>query len=218
MMPREDVTWPRCKLHNERHWCDWTRSFLIEGGDASEIGLGERISAPINPFEDLYATVSIDAEELFPGCAKLAVIVEHALQDEELIDIGLWSKGEGRMAISSVLLEWCRGLPNGADCQNSLHNLTAEAGLKSGLQKELKSVLWTLATRKMCLACAYRTDKALQGFDDNFGLGQVVNSSVRAGTIQGSAISVTTSTPPNAHTRALATGLAEYLKKNKHRS
>ena len=108
-MPDEDGSWPKCQFHaQQRHWCDFTRNLLVVNDDADTLtwDMGY-VAVPVVPQYDLYADVTI-GEEIIEGLAYMLKLVMPAngtfpLPDEEtLVDLGVYTRGEGRIIIFSL--------------------------------------------------------------------------------------------------------------------
>lgn len=211
-MPVDDVTWPRCPLPQpdqgpadvgecprggQRDWCEHTRDFLIKGLDSVEIEFGQRYCVPIVPIHDFYAEVSIDSEVIGGVCAKLALVfgTDPFSLNEDLIHLGMWTQGEGRLVIASIIGDWITA-NSFNECKASSHSFQQEMALQSQQNAVLKNGEWAKANRwclayyKMCLPC-YDTNKAKASsfvdFDaSSFGLDDTVhdrgfnNNSARA--------------------------------------
>lgn len=170
-MPQDDATWPDCTLHPDdnspgsqaaHHWCDWTREYLIKGLDADEIrfDLGS-IAVPIVPQHDLYAELTI-GEEVIPGLSyMLKLVVPNESMpfsqpdDDELVDLGLYTRGEGRLIMATAANDWASGY--GGVCKANSHGFPEEM-LVQGAQNAndtpmLKAIKWCIAYYKRCYFC-----------------------------------------------------------------
>lgn len=189
MIPEDDASWPRCIEHIKQHWCDTTRTILLEGGDANSIQPGTRICVPITPTEDLYAEVSIDSKDT-SGLYKMAIVkpVEQfsiAMDDEELIDVGFWMPGDGRFTISATIQQHAES-EQPERCTYTKHGLEAERELKRMEQDAVDPLMranrWTLFCYNKCLPCWRMGQRILGNWnnpDDNFGLGSM-SSAIKA--------------------------------------
>jgi len=171
MRPEDDSTWPRCGEHHDptvRHWCDWTRAYLLEGRDADDISHGLRYCVPIVPTQGWYAEVSIDTEVIGGISAALHLIKEldpFGVAEEEVY-LGLWTVGEGRSSMASTINEWCIGQPI-EKCTFSSHGFEQEmqfqAMLKSSDKEDKQINRWCLAYYGCCSFCYIQRDVAQQG-------------------------------------------------------
>lgn len=184
MMPQEDVTWPRCVQHNSTHWCHWTSLHLKEASDAEDIPVGVDLSVPIVPSLDIFASARI-GEEIVSGMVYELFLVRELLNpfdpnDDDLEQVGMFTKGEGRASISSTFHEWARA--NCAEkCEYNKHGFAEEMNVQkvaSG-SAEKWAMTWCLAFHKKCYYCllsetSRTSSQAPVTFDAaSFGLGQV---------------------------------------------
>lgn len=163
--PKDDPTWPVCVDHGEKHWCDNMRAWIVGGKDDKDIDFGERYCVPIVPMRGLYATIEIDAVPIIPDLAgTLSLIKEKpaglVAASEESIRLGMWTKGEGRLIFTTVLLDWAAGqTDNGnAECPLSTHGFKDEIALAELRrdQSNLALVCWSLAYIGHCPPCQER--------------------------------------------------------------
>jgi hypothetical protein len=169
--PYDDATWPVCLPHDsKRHWCDWTRGILLESKDRIEPG--GRYCIPIVPLHELYGEVSVDVNELAPGMYALAVVTMTEDSDfsdvfgggitENLVDLGIWQPGEGRLAIARVVKDWMEGEYSDQICYAPSHGFSQEMQFADMMKstnepshRELNA--WCLITYRMCWPCYVST-------------------------------------------------------------
>lgn len=161
-MPQDDAVWPTCGVHDEKHWCDWTREYLVKGMDAEEIrfDMGS-LAVPMVPKHDLYAEVTI-GEEVIPGMSyMLKLIVPKDAQpfampdDDDMIDLGLYTRGEGRLIMATAINDWASSYDG--ECKATTHGFPEEM-LVQGAQNTndvqmLKAIKWCIAYYKKCYFC-----------------------------------------------------------------
>lgn len=191
MSPEEDALWPTCNSHNKKHMCEDTMKAMGEGLDASSIEPGVYISVPVFPKERLMATVSIGSEAIVPDiCYPLAVVKEQRFADPEIIDIGVWSKGEGRKAISYTVQAWVRAefSSKGNACPSERHGLKQE---RESIAFTYDQHSWAVAFKGRCYACC-REDfsKTPTASSDNFGMNLIKGNDAQ-GHRQGAAYDTT---------------------------
>lgn len=163
MSPEDDVTWPRCPVHTNssghgaRHWCDVVRTFLVKGRDADDIDPGGRYCVPIVPSLDLFAEVSIGSE-LIAISADLALVKgsDPFAMNEDLIPLGRWATGEGRLVIASVVSDWAEGHASDK-CTATSHGFHQEMILQERAKVNdptfWKANKWCLAYYGNCYPC-----------------------------------------------------------------
>jgi hypothetical protein len=158
--PDDDGLWPACDDHGGgglgvKHWCEWTLGFMRENKDAAAIQPGLRYCVPVLPAYDIYAEVSIDARLIANMSAELNLVKTDPFDqtNEELIQMGLWTIGEGRFIIASTLLSWAENAP--AQCSSVGHALEEEMQVKALRSTEMgvKMNGWFLAYHKSCKPC-----------------------------------------------------------------
>jgi hypothetical protein len=188
VIPEDDPTFPKCDApnHADSIWCDHVRTLLTEGGDAHTITLGMRFCVPLVPTYALWAAVAIDTDTIGPNLQMAYMFLvkpDPFGLDEELINIGLWSQGEGRASMSAVIADWLAGtIPLNQPCKNSLHGPREENQLermKNERGNQFKTgQRWCLAMMDMCWACAERlaspsSDVTFPANTGNFGVNTV---------------------------------------------
>lgn len=167
MKPEDDVTWPRCPAHTNssghaaRHWCDHVRTILVEGRDAPDIEPGARYCVPIVPSLDMFAEVSIGSDLIAGISADLALVKgsDPFAMNEDLIPLGRWATGEGRLVIASVVSDWAEGhAPD--KCTASRHGFPEEMTLQGRPKDDntfWKANKWCLAYYGHCYPCQVAT-------------------------------------------------------------
>jgi len=121
-----------------------------------------RYCIPINPaLYKQYATVSIDSTSINGISAALHLIMpEDAFsQDDEKTEyLGLWTQGEGRLIIASVIADWVASrYSDGDKCTSTLHSFNQEMQwqemMKNGHPELLKANRWCMAYYGLCYFC-----------------------------------------------------------------
>lgn len=171
MTPEDDKTWPKCEVHRSaRHWCQWTREYFAEGRDADTITFDYgRIVVPVVPQMNLYAEVTI-GDEVIPGLSyALHLILEGSdpfptPADELLVEMGLYTRGEGRLTISSALQDWSSREVD--HCPSPRHGFAEEMNMQQGMKNNneylAKANLWCIASRGVCYFCFMRDHERQQ--------------------------------------------------------
>lgn len=176
MTPMDDPTWPKCGIHPEtgvtgdpgvKHWCDWTRQVLVDNGDAESLKFEGSVAVPIVPQHDLYAQVTL-GDEIIPGLSyMLKLVVPKDDQpfvmpdDEELVDLGLYTRGEGRLVIATSINDWASAYDG--YCRATSHGFPEEM-LVQGAQNTndmttLKAIRWCIAYYKRCFFCYIKSQQ-----------------------------------------------------------
>lgn len=180
MIPDDDATWLHCQngCDPSLKWCSHVRQYYIEGLDGSDIELGMRYCVPIVPALDVWGEVAIDSEALAPGMAYMYLVKSVPFtQAEDLIQLGLWSRGEGRASIAGVIEDWIKS-QDGSECKNSSHGFKEETRIKSLSHGEAfnKANSWSILINSMCLPCFEKWNKVTSNIGSNFGLGGVITN------------------------------------------
>lgn len=161
MTPDDDVMWPFCRIHNDpatQHWCSWTRDSFVNGDDVESIEQGMNYCVPIVPVRYLYAEVVIDSKLISGVCAKLFLVTESPFNlsvssDDDMIPLGLWTKGDGRLTIASVINDWVQGVVP-EKCTATSHSFAQEMSIQKLTEPtDIKANNWCLAYYNMCLPC-----------------------------------------------------------------
>lgn len=178
MMPKDDLSWPKCGIHSAsevtgdsgmQHWCDWTRQYLIDNRDSEELkfdGAGDprftgSVAVPIVPQHDLYAEVTI-GDEVIPGLSYMLKLVVPQdsnpfgiPDDDEMIDLGLYTRGEGRLVIATSINDWASGYDG--ECKATSHGFLEEMLVQQAQNTNdvptLKSIKLCVALYKKCFFC-----------------------------------------------------------------
>lgn len=138
--PYEDPTWPGCSVHikadgfGERHWCEWTRNYLLEGQDGPFVSNGIRCLVPLAPDFNVYAEVALDVETVADIMCKLFLVKEveeFGTNTEELISLGLHTFGEGRLVIGYTMGAWIEANTK-ERCTSHHHSYPQEMKLQQG--------------------------------------------------------------------------------------
>lgn len=186
MEPADDPLWPHCSKCNEgvnAGWCEHVRQDMIENRDL--IKKGTRVCVPILPARAEWAEVSISPNLIADICADAALVIPGALfsdEEEELVSLGLWSKGEGRLVLAEMISQWIKSLDTEV-CTWGTHGLSEEMQLQSIFKKDAlarQANLWSIATRSRCLICSKKSsewDQIQLSSDTNFGLNSISDSS-----------------------------------------
>lgn len=172
MIPEDDPTWPDCSQHPDHAWCNERMDYLRFNSDAASLTTGMRYCVPIVPTLGMFAEVGIE-NEIMPGAAPMYLVrsVPYT-QDEVLIQIGMWSKGEGRLSMADVLSDWLRGQNNwdkDLRCPNSSHGWNEAQELSR--QKDepwKKGNAWCIVMYQMCIPCYVKYQAGAQ--QGNFGI------------------------------------------------
>jgi hypothetical protein len=123
-----------------------------------------RYCVPAVPAYDLYAEVSI-GDAVIPDLAyELAIVINSEATDpfglkEEMIPLGLWSPGEGRLIIASAVNDWAEGVAD-PKCISTKHGFEQEMQLQKMAKAPdatwVKADRWCMAYYKCCYPC-YQT-------------------------------------------------------------
>lgn len=158
MRPEDDNSWPLCVAHSVRHWCPSTAQFLREGKDAPDLRHEMRCCVPVVPDFNLYAEVSIGIEVIPDRSYEFALVVvkDDFSMEEELVPLGLWMRGEGRLVMASVVNDWADGYAD-PTCNSTSHGFTEEVSLQTHIQQGdpmfIKANRWSMAYYKKCFPC-----------------------------------------------------------------
>lgn len=180
--PEDDPTWPTCEVHQERHWCDNVRNYLISGQDGKVLSPGVRTLIPIVPTYGLYCEVSLDVAVIAGMMVSLSFVreVDMFSVDEELVEFGMHTLGEGRLTIASSLADWMEGFEP-PKCEYHAHSYKQEMELQrdKGNEYAIKANRGTISLYGKCLACWQHEQTApvgnLPSFDaGSFGLDNTV--------------------------------------------
>lgn len=107
---------------------------MRDGADL--VHIGSSVCVPYLPAQELFVEVLIDNEvnpDRMPGVYRLYVVKNTPLvpspHDRELIELALWSQGEGRASICLTVRDWVRGLTvsEHVPCQFTRHGYAEEA-------------------------------------------------------------------------------------------
>lgn len=153
MNPSDDILWPKCGLHKESHMCDETREVMINFKDHMEPGL--RHSVPIEPSLNIYAEVSINPTSVIKDLSYKIFLVRNGdlpNSDPEMIDLGLWNFGEGRLVVSSVIQGWVKSVVPDR-CTSHYHSFKQEMELQNLPPSLEKANDWCLAYHDRCYPC-----------------------------------------------------------------
>jgi hypothetical protein len=128
---------------------------LTRGLDAPGIEPGSRYCVPIVPTADLYAEVSIAVDAIAGVAYNFALVITDAFSmEEELISLGLWTAGEGRLVMASSINDWMGVLPDVVTCNAGTHGFKEEMELqKDPSPVAVKATRWCLAYHKCCFPC-----------------------------------------------------------------
>lgn len=172
MRPEADPSWPQCAQACQEVWCTHVRDYLIANKDAPAIQPGMRYCVPIVPTHMMFAEVAI-GQPLMPGSALMFLIksVPYS-QDEEEVQLGMWSAGEGRMSMADVINDWIRSeLPENRDpdCPNSAHQFKDMQVITRHRDDKvwMKANDWSILINNMCYPCWVRYQQSNSG---DFGL------------------------------------------------
>lgn len=131
MTPRDDAIFPicgdACEVWQENEWCPHVRDMLLRNRDASSIFPMSRICVPVSPVNKVWAEVSI-GEEIAPGMADFSLVKSQPFtNDEEFVSLGMWTQGEGRSSMSSVIQEWAASFPVDTHCKVTFHGTVQQS-------------------------------------------------------------------------------------------
>lgn len=187
MSPEDDPNWPICHAmidpvgpcpdYMVNNWCIHLANRLKNREDAGDWTYGTRMCVPVLAVMDLFAEVAIDAEMVATGLARISLVKSLPFsQDEELIDLGLLTKNEGRFAVRNVIVDYLAGVSGEGNpqCPQSAHGFAEErrqVELRSRYTEESVKIAnaFCIASKGMCYACY---DKFWQGSVTvtNFGI------------------------------------------------
>lgn len=171
MVPEDDPTWPEC-VHGTSHWCEFAQGKIEQHEDSADLALGIRICVPMFPNEVLYAEAAIDSEPIGNSDSAILYLVRDSIisEDEELIPMGIWSPGEGRLIARYTFWDWAKSL--NLACNYFDHGYKEELALTS-----MSNVnIWCLAYYKKCFLCYQKSNKNVINFNaSTFGLGEELN-------------------------------------------
>jgi len=177
--PPDDAKWPICAMHGDRHWCDNIREHILAHKDGVDIEPGLRYCVPVAPAFELYAEVSISDQMIADLAAPMSLVLPEVNGDpfgmnENLVELGMWSRGEGRMVMNAAVLDWMENRPH--QCEASSHNFSEEMKLQQfigpgGHSPNTIANNWCLAYYKMCYICyTIPKDAPPEWTAANFGL------------------------------------------------
>lgn len=165
MTPVEDASWPPCPDHGERHWCSYTAHYLAENKDADIIVPGLRYCVPMFPDYNLYAQVAIDPAEIAPGIAYLSLVISKpfAPDDEDLIEMGLWTQGEGRLVMYRTIESMIEFGHDDKVCNYLKHSFPQEMQLQEEIKRDENGVAkrantFALYYHGRCIVCHRNED------------------------------------------------------------
>lgn len=236
MKPEDDPTWPTCVYQNSDNlpqcddyratqWCSHVSGALADGLDASEIEPSVRTCVPIAPKLGLYAEVAIELLENQTSVGYLQLVRKQPFSlDESLVNMGLWTRGEGRISMWSVIISQVASYDIGDKrCKQSAHGFSEEQKvsqmLPNGKQSYIDAHKFTLSMWDMCLFCWQKsqmlTGAASSGMADvlgpgggigNTAAGQALQNKFSSGTSQGIAIQSGNITLQNGDTISIKAG------------
>lgn len=166
-----------------KSWCDEHMLPAVRSGEDSKIfGPEMRVSIPIIPQRARYAIVKIGKELFDNGPAPLELLFTPEIGNTRTIELGLWTPGDGVLAMSEAVLEYIWGKSNPGDldngnlevatqCPSPTHSPTRSAALAKGIKYGdyyKIQVLFDIALERACTVCL--DEDAFSGSDDNFGI------------------------------------------------
>jgi len=169
MMPEDDFSWPDCPEHGDKkHWCQKVREILVAGEDAIEPKLITCV--PIVPELDIYAPVSIGDAVIPMTTYNLSLVPAEdpfAMPDpdgdsDEGPSLGLWTVGEGRLVITTILIDWASGSPH-TRCISSSHGFAEEMKVQKSDKRGKDADRWSLAYYGTCWPCQQKRLPPLAG-------------------------------------------------------
>lgn len=191
MTPEDDPYWPKCQ-HGVKHWCDTVSQMMSTNGDSIHIEPGVPICVPVFPSLELYAHVTVDTDEVVPNfCHTLWLVLDSDLDPFNIgnatiatENIGLWTVGEGRIAMASTIMDWTEAFGMDHICTGPRHGFREEMLIKQ--REEMQDQTWIRANQfairylKHCIPCDNATkpefgapSSTFTGTD--FGMGEVTN-------------------------------------------
>lgn len=154
MKPEEDASWPICGQHEERHWCDFMRNWIMEGNDVGIIITEVPFSVPIVPSLHLYAGVVL-SDPLAENYIYRLYLISSDPNSNDLIELGLFMKDiESRVTIAGVISEWT-SIFDDKPCTSLKHGFSEEI-LFQRSDKTLaltKANSWCMAYYGCCYYC-----------------------------------------------------------------
>lgn len=178
MTPEDDAGWPGCPFHgNTVNWCEERRLHFLNGLDI--VSVGTRICVPVVPDWNQWAEVSIDTAQIAPGIAYACLVKSAPFSDnEELIQVGMWTEGEGRASLSGVILDWVKAnSTHDMECPSTSHNFQEEVSNTKYKAKDSHKYqmtnAWSILMYDMCISCRMKFNQAFGGSSETFGLDQV---------------------------------------------
>lgn len=183
-----DEAYPACTKtdHALAHWCLEIDETIATNKDV--IRHPGTVMIPIVPEQDLFAEVSIDANE------KMVLKIQNT---GELIDLGIWSPGEGRAIISDAVnthmrYEFFCMLNNRSPrkCRSMFHGLTQELQYRAILEEndtEKKSAVFIMIHYEMCPPCFSKWLTMLGNLSSqqtNYGLAGVTSAAASSQVLQ----------------------------------
>lgn len=167
-------------------WCVHIRDLIKSGEDAAGVTAGHAIRVPVFPTMGVWVEVEV-GDFLIPEIA--APMRMHYTPDfgsNLVVDLGLWTKGDGRWAMRSVILDYIRSkvdpnemlgsAPIITRCPASMHGFSQELKLKAPVSPDWKwACLWSIVMEKACLPCIEQSSDP-DSDDDNNGLSGLQNN------------------------------------------
>ena len=160
---------------------------MIYGID--EISAGMRHCIPIVPEYGLYAEVSIDTELIGGMVANIALVTgtDTFSIGENLEPLGMWTVGEGRLVIASMVADWTEARISDRVCHATSHGFAEESEHRRLKNSEPtgshfdRADKWCFAFHGKCVVCWYEmTTKGTTGPEawdaSTFGMDQVGNT------------------------------------------
>jgi hypothetical protein len=155
-----------CSKDNGGFWCEHVQSHVKNGEDAELIwsipdaGVQVVIQVPITPTHNQWQEVELHCRKVRGAYyAKALCTVSQYQTPGWVVDLGMLSPGEGRMALRDMVINWFMGSVDGRsfECASSGHGYRQAQVLQSDLASDKAfAQQWSMFTVGTCLSCTYQ--------------------------------------------------------------
>jgi len=148
----------RCIVCEKLGWCEHIKEYIQLEEDRDVMMPDLHVLLPVFPTYSQFTFIDI-AEESYPGAALMEIDHDPDFGNSQRIALGFWNKGEGRLSMRRVVIDWLQSQYPGMDtlrCPSSTHTFARVNALSKMLNDGLSTYwpnAWAIHMEGACIPC-----------------------------------------------------------------